>query len=197
MCSNENIMSTENKTSGGFKYRKSYKIVGWGCRFDSLTELKYAISIRDEWVFLRERVVIYYNPGKLEPTNQLVSNYRYYAPDFLIRHKETGEAFLVEIKPRAFEGHPQLALRQELAEKFIKWKGYDWKFKIVYDDEIILSSEQLEDFEQCCKLKSTSAYKIWFDQMNRKYSHDASSLIKFTPDKGQVEFAVFGTSRQK
>ncbi len=189
-------MKAQNNNSHGFKYRKSFKIVGWGCRFDSLTELKYAISIRDEYVFLRERVIIYYNPGTTEPTAHLVSNYRYYAPDFLIRHKETGQAFLIEIKPRAFEGQPQLALRKELAEKFIQWKGYDWKFKIVYDDEIILSAEQLEAFEECCKLKSSSAFKIWFDQMNRKYSPDAGSLFKVAPDNRLVEFAIFGTTRQ-
>jgi hypothetical protein len=165
-------------SSHNFKYSKSYKIIGWGCRFDSLTELKYALSIRDEYVFLRERVIIYYNPCSLQPTDHLTRNYRYYAPDFLIRHKVTGEAFLVEIKPRAFENEPQLALRKELAERYIRWKGYDWKFKVVFDDEIILSEEQLQDFEECCKLKSKSAYKIWFEQVNRKYDRSSPSLFK-------------------
>lgn len=179
----------------GFKYRKSYKIIGWGCRFDSLTELKYAISIREDYVFLRERVIIYYNPGSLQPTEYLSSNYRYYAPDFLIRHKVTGEAFLVEIKPRAYEGQPQLALRKELAERYIRWKGYDWKYKVVYDDEIILSEEELQDFEECCKLKSKSAFKIWFDRMNRRYTPGAPSIFKTTTDSKQIEFAMFGITR--
>lgn len=183
-------------SSTGFRYTKSYKIIGWGCRFDSLTELKFALSIRDEYVFLRERVIIYYNPGSLQPTDHLGSNYRYYAPDFLIRHKLTGEAFLVEIKPRAFEGEPQLALRKELAERYIRWKEYDWKFKVVFDDEIILSEEQLEDFNECCKLKSKSAYKIWFEQVNRKYDRSSPSLFKTTHDSKQIEFAMFGTIRQ-
>ena len=182
-------------TTTDFKYGKSYKIIGWGCRFDSLTELKYAISIREDYVFLRERVIIYYNPGSLQPTEYLTSNYRYYAPDFLIRHKVTGEAFLVEIKPRAFEGHPQLILRKELAERYIKWKGYDWQYKVVFDDEIILSEYQLQYFEDCCKLKSKSAFKLWFDRINRKYAPGAPSLFKSVNDNKQTEFAMFGKIR--
>lgn len=179
-----------------FKYKKSFKIIGWGCRFDSLTELKYAISIRDEYVFLREKIIIYYNPGGTEPTDHLVHNYRYYAPDFLIRHKETGEAFLVEIKPRAFQGDPQLDLRKTLAEKFIRWKGYDWKYKVVFDDEIILDQEQLQDYEECRMLKSKSAFKIWFDRMNRKFAPGTTMLFQPVPDNKKVEFVMFGKLRQ-
>lgn len=181
--------------SSRFKYSKSYKIIGWGCRFDSLTELKYVLSIREDYVFLRERVIIYYNPGTLQPTEYLTSNYRYHAPDFLIRHKVTGEAFLVEVKPRAFEGEPQLALRKEVAERYILWKGYDWKYKVVFDDEIVLSEEQLQDYEECCKLKSQSAFKIWFEQVNRKYDRSSPSLFKTAHDNKQTEFAMFGKLR--
>lgn len=102
----------------------------------------------------------------------------------------------MEIKPRAFEGQPQLALRKELAERYIKWKGYDWTFKVIFDDYIILSEEQLEDFEQCCKLKSKSAYKIWFEQVNRKYDRSSPSLFKTAYDNKQVEFEMFGKVRQ-
>lgn len=93
-----------------FKYGKSHKIINWGCSFDSLTELKFAISIQDEYEFLRERITIYYHHGTLEPTQELREGIRHYTPDFLIRNKQTGEAFLVEIKPRAAANDPQLIL---------------------------------------------------------------------------------------
>jgi hypothetical protein len=87
-------------------------------------------------------------------------------------------------------------LRKEFAERYIRWKSYDWKFKIVFDDEIILSEEQLEDFEECCKLKSKSAYKIWFEQVNRKYDRSVPSLFKMAYDNEQIEFAMFGTTME-
>ena len=103
-----------------FAYRKAHKIVNWGCAFDSLTELKFAISIMEEYEFLRERVTIYYHPGTKKPTDYIREFTRHYTPDFLVRNKETGEALLVEIKPRAFEHDPQLPLRKVVAENYHK-----------------------------------------------------------------------------
>ena len=65
-----------------------------------------------------------------------------------------------------------------MAENYIRWKGYDWKFKVVYDDEIILDEEQWEDFEECCKLKCKSSFKIWFEEYNKKFDRSAPSLFK-------------------
>lgn len=179
-----------------FTYTRSQKISNWGCRFDSLTELKYAISIIEEFEFLRERVVIYYDRSTLEPTEHLRSNYTYYVPDFLIRHKMTGEAFLVEIKPRGFAGHKQLDIRKEVAERYIKWKGYDWKYIVVYDDEIFLSEQQLEDFKECCRLKSKSAFKIWFDQYNQKLNIATASIFNNASPEARIRFIMFGHTLQ-
>ncbi len=184
------------KTETSFIYRKSQKITNWGCRFDSLTELKYAISIVEDFEFLRERVVIYYDPSTREPTQYLRANYRNYTPDFLIRNKMTGEAFLVEIKPIGFAGHRQLDLRKEVAEKYILKKGYDWKYVVVYDDEIVLTEEQLWGFKECCKLKSKSAFKLWFDQYNRKLNRSAPSQFINASPEARVRFIMFGHTMQ-
>jgi hypothetical protein len=177
-----------------FTYSKSRKITNWGCRFDSLTELKYAISIVDDYEFLRERVIIHYDRSTLEPIDYLRGNNRSYIPDFLIRHKITGEAFLVEIKPRGFAGHLQLDLRKTVAEKYILKKGYDWKYIVVYDDEVILNEEQLFDFKECCKLKSKAAFKIWFDQYNRKLNRASPSVFTNASPEARVRFIMFGHS---
>ncbi len=179
-----------------FIYTNPRRIKGWGYRFDSLTELKYVVSITDEYEFLREPVVIYYNPGNRMPVDNPKSNYRPYTPDFLIRHKQTREAFLVEIKPRAFQGQPQLALRKEVAENYIRWKKYDWEYKVVFDNGIVLSAEQLEDFEDCCRLKTKTDLNNWFEQYSKKYGHAARSLINGTSDNRKVQFVMFGTPQQ-
>ena len=179
-----------------FKYKASHKFVNWGCSFDSLTELKFAISIAEEYSFLRERVSIYYHPATLQPTDYIRDCHRRYTPDFLIRHKETSEALLVEIKPRAFQHEPQLLQRQQIAEAYIRWKGYDWKFKIVFDDEIILTEEQLLQFEDCCRIKSRSARKLWFQEYNNRFDRSAPPLFSPQLKNSEKEFIFFGTRKQ-
>jgi hypothetical protein len=181
-------MLTEKK----FLYRKSTKIINWGCRFDSLTELKFVISIMDEYEFLRDRVSIYFHPGTKMPTDYIRTCHRRYTPDFLIRHKETGRAFLIEIKPRAFQNDPQLKLRKEVAENYIRWKRYDWQYKVIFDDEILLTEEQLEEFEQCCKLKSKTAYQLWFEDYNKKFDRSAPTFFSRQRNPAIVRFIFFG-----
>ncbi len=180
-----------------FNYRKSCKMIYWGCSFDSLTELKFAISIQDEWEFMRERITIYYHHGSLLPTNYITEGVRHYTPDFLIRNKQTGLALLVEIKPRAAECDPQLVLRRRVAENFIQWKGYDWQYKVIYDDEIILSEAMLEIFEDCCRLKSKSAFRFWFEQLNRRYDQSAPNFFARVPNEADVRFIMFGQRSEK
>lgn len=172
-----------------FEYRPSRQIGTWGFHFDSLTELKFAISISDDYEFLYAQVAIYYDPGTGRPVDFIRCCDRRYTPDFLIRHKKTNEAFLIEIKPRAFEGHPQLLLRKEVAEHYIRTYGYDWQFKVVYDDEIILNEEQLEDYRECCGLRSRQAIAIWFEQYNTKLQE--RSTLRFSYNK-KVAFVVHG-----
>jgi len=100
-----------------FKYYDSIPVKEWGCHFDSMLELKYALSIMDDFEFLRSRIPIYFDPKTKKPTDYLRYNTKRYTPDFLIRHKITMEAFWVEIKPRAFERENQLIIRRELAER--------------------------------------------------------------------------------
>jgi hypothetical protein len=175
-----------------FRYQRSVKIVQWGYSFDSLTELKFATSILEEWSFMRGRVSIYYHPGTLQPTDYVRECHRRYTPDFLIRNKETGEAFLIEIKPRAFQSDPQLEYRKRIPENYIRWKGYDWKFKVVYDDEIILDAEQLENFKDCSRLKSKSSFKLWFQQYNSRFDQSAPTMFSPQLSGKEIEFIMFG-----
>lgn len=180
-----------------FKYKDAHKIINWGCVFDSLTELKFAISILEDYAFLRERISIHFHPGTKLPTDYIRECHRRYTPDFLIRHKETGEAYLVEIKPRAFQHEHQLLYRKEIAENYIRWKGYDWKFKIIYDDEIILTAEQLEQFEDCRRLKSRSARKLWFQEYNKRFDRSAPNLFTRQVSNAEIQFIMFGTHQNE
>ena len=175
-----------------FRYRKAFNIIYRNCRFHSLLELKFAISIEDTCSFLREHIQIWYDPKTRMPTDYIRENTKKYTPDFLIRNNSSRGAWLVEIKPRAFQYCWQLYLRKEVAEKYIQWKGVDWTFVIVFDDQIRLTAEQQDKFQQLCNLKSPSAYKIQFEKINKKFDCSQPNLFKTVPDNTLVQFVKYG-----
>lgn len=185
-------MSQQISQSPTFKYRKSHKIIHWGCCFDSLLELKYAISIREDFEFMRSRLHIYYDQKSLMPTDYLRNGVKHYTPDFLVRNKLSGEAFLIEVKPRAFENESQLLLRKQVAENYIKWKNYDWKYKVLFDDEIFLDEHNQQIFEDYCRLKSKSSFKLWLQQENARYDRSAPLFFKQQLSNKQIAFIMFG-----
>jgi hypothetical protein len=175
-----------------FTYEPSYRIITWGQTFDSLRELKFAISIMEEYEFIREPVSIYYDPATKIPVQQIRRFHRRYTPDFLIRHRQTGEEFLIEIKPRSIEFHPHLSARQRVAENFIRHENLDWKFKMVFDDQIILTADQLEEFEECFKLNSKLAWKTWFEEYGQRMSAQNPFLQNRGSGIKRIEFLMFG-----
>lgn len=114
-----------------------------------------------------------------------------------MRNKQTGKAILVEIKPRAAENDPRLKLRKEVAENYIIWKGYDWTYQVIFDDEIILSECLLPVFEDCCRLKSKSAFKLWLQELNRRYDRSAPTFFAKVPGNADIRFLMFGERSQR
>jgi hypothetical protein len=101
----------------------------------------------DEYEFIRPAPSIYYNPSTRLPVLHVRKCHRRYTADFLIRHRTTLQAYLVEIKPHAYAGQPKLDTHRQVAENFIRLNRYDWQFRVVFDDQIVLTEEQLEVFE--------------------------------------------------
>ena len=178
-----------------FNYKRSFRVINWGCAFDSMLELKYAISVQKDYEYLRSHIPIYYDPKTRVPTFYIRGNIRRYTPDFLIRHKMTKQAFLVEIKPRAFQGNEQLAIRKEVAENYIRLKQYDWKFKIVYSDEIKLSADEQARFTKCFKLIPGSERKFLFKELNDRYDQSQPSLFRSAPSTRLIHFVMFGEEK--
>lgn len=168
-----------------FPYRLARKVAGWGCHFDSITELKFTLSIMEDYHFLRSPVSIYYHPGTKITLDQVRRCHLRYTPDFLIRHKQNFEAYLIEIKPRAFENHPQLELRKAVAENYVLRKNLDWKFRVVFDDEIILSLQQQQSFENCLSLSTSKQMSEWFTE----YKHRMGQTF---PDNIMTDLIIAG-----
>jgi hypothetical protein len=178
-----------------FNYKKSFRVINWGYSFDSMLELKYAISVQKDYEYLRSHIPIYYDPKTKLPTFYLRGNIRRYTPDFLIRHKVTKKAFLVEIKPRAFEGNEQLSIRKEVAKNYIHMKQYDWEFKVVYSDEIKLSANEQTRFLNCFKLIPGSERKFMFKELNDRFDQSRPSLFRSPPSGRQIHFVMFGEEK--
>ena len=176
-----------------FKYRVSRKIIYWGCVFDSLIELKYTLSICKDYDFPHTHIPIYYDPRTLQPTNYIRQNIRRYTPDFIIRHKLSGEAFCVEIKPRAFAGNPQLDLRRQVVNNYIASNKLDWKFKVVFDDEIHLTPDKEEEFIRCKKLICKSARKLHFEQWNKMFDRTTPVFYSSVPDTKRIKYVMYGS----
>ncbi len=179
-----------------FEYLQSSKIIYWGSTFDSILEMKYAIFIQNDYDSLRAHIPIYYDPKTKRPTDYIRDNIRRYTPDFLIRHRLTNEAFLVEVKPRAFEGNPQLDARKQIAENYIKARNYDWKFIVVYDDEIRLNFQQQQIFDHCKNLKRETKRLLYFQAMNDKYDASRPNFFTRAPSNKIIQHVMFGTSRR-
>jgi len=165
----------------------------WGCRFDSFTELKFAISIAEDYEFLRGTIPVYFNPKTRQTSDYPREGFRRYRPDFLMRHKITGDAFWVEIKPEGFDDTLQLDLRRTVAEDYIRRKKFDWKFKVVYGNEIILDEKGAKLFEQCCTLK----FCIEMDRElpeGFRFDPHAVPLFSKRPANGMTAFIMFGTT---
>ena len=100
-------------------------------------------------------------------------------------------------KPRAYTGEKELILRRQVAENYIRQKGYDWEFRIIYDDEIKLTLDHLVQFNECCcfLIQSSSRKKLAKFQ-NRSYCL-FSCFPSTLPDRKRIQFVMFGEPEEK
>jgi len=108
--------------------------------------LSRTLSIEDDFDYLGEHIHIWYDPDTLQTTQYIRENTKEYRPDFLIRDKLKGDAWLVEIKPMNVNCEQQLLVRTQVAEHYIHQHSPDWKFIILYDQKIFLSPDQEKKF---------------------------------------------------
>lgn len=145
-----------------------------GLGFDSLLELRYAISLEEEYSYARECVKIYYDPKTAKSTTYLTEGIKSYKPDFLIRQRQTGKAFLIEVKPRGFDDFNTLARYQSICGHYIAANKYDWEYKIVFEEEIILTDAQRELYD------AVLSNKILYRNYYNCYSLDHRKITQST-----------------
>lgn len=172
-----------------FSYRKPQPLFGWGCRFDSLTELRFAISVMEEYAFMRSPVSMYFHPATGQLAHFPKGSFRRYTPDFLIRHYETRKATLVEIKPRAFENETSLKMHQLVANNYIRSLKLDWTYQVVYDDQIILTADQQINYQDCLRLASRNRFK-WYEEYYKRIT--GNILLSTYKTNAELDFLMRG-----
>jgi hypothetical protein len=130
-----------------YYYRESTPVWYNGCYFHSILELKYVLTIEQDYYYIREPVVIPYDPHTQQLPAGWGCNHQFYIPDLLIRHKGTNEAFLIEIKPGNYTEEDALRKREKLSNAFIKKQMADWKYLLVQEDMICLDAAQKQKLE--------------------------------------------------
>jgi hypothetical protein len=177
-----------------FSYRKPQPLYGWGCRFDSLTELRFAISVMEDHAVMRSPVSMYFHPATGQLAHFPKGAYLRYTPDFLIRNYETRKATLVEIKPRAFENEASLSMHHLVANNYIRSLKLDWQYQVIFDDQIVLTEEQLSQYTDCLALAVKDRFK-WYEE----YYKRITGKLQLTAFKSnaEIEFLMRGWLPEK
>jgi len=163
-----------------FNYRRSWAVRYRGCWFDSLLELRFVLSIEGAFRFLREPIVIWYDPQTLKTTNYHREGIKTYTPDLLIRHKQSGKAYLIELKPDGFNDQQKLHLYKSIAENYIQEHGYDWTYQLVTYRDIALTPEEEASYQ------ALAAEKEAFQHMHTALQTDQQRHLSAPTHKRMV-----------
>lgn len=127
----------------------------------SCSRVKFLCSIADTYEFICPALPVYYDPVTYQPTFLIDRLHQEYRADFLIRNRKTSEAILIDLVPQSLSSDPRLSIRRQVAQNYISWKGYDWQYKIVIEEEIRLSASQVLQVASFLQMKDDTAGAKW------------------------------------
>jgi uncharacterized protein YifE (UPF0438 family) len=198
------VMNKSNK----LKYKSSIKIQYKGCLYHSLLELKFVLLIEDKCSWIREPVAIHYDPETLEVTNYINENTKKYTPDFLVRKWHNNTGHLIEIKPKKFLDSELMHIRKVVTENYLKKKNVDWKYKILTEDDIILTQDKLELLQQIIGNNKYLKAKLNLIKKDKRYNNAPQRFFYNTPYliskdittedyKRYVKYGILPTSQEE
>lgn len=83
-------------------------------------------------------------------------------------------------------------MRKAVAENYIKRKNFDWKFKVVFGNEIILDENARRIYNHCLALKFDIELKSGHPDRLLKFDPDEKPLFSARPANGKTAFVMFG-----
>jgi len=138
-----------------------------GCEFESVHELRFALSIEDAFAYLlhpRRIFNSYYREnGSVVAIEDTTSSYK---PDFLIRSYSENTVSFFEIKPHGFNDWEQYSKRNRIMNNFQKQLDlrieFQWHFGLAS-----LSEEKLRKFQAL--MKNQAYEKKFFLTLDKLY----------------------------
>ena len=127
----------------------------------SALQVKFLLSVADDYEFNCPAPPIYYDPVTYQPTFCIDRLHQAFCADFLIRHRTTGKAFLIDVLPDLLEDDCRLLLCRQIAENYIAGKGYDWKYKFLFENEILLTPGESMLFDSYTQMCSDDDRREW------------------------------------
>jgi hypothetical protein len=164
-----------------FKYKKAFKIPYRNCYFDSLLELKFALSIENDFRYLRAPCIIGYDPRTFVTTSYLRETTRLYTPDFMVRCKESGKARIIEIKPDQLKHSTEVNKYYRIMNDYIVRNNLDCTFEILSEKDIHLTGEQQQRFAVFEKNRQRFESHFAFRSLDRKYNAGSIKYFSSVP----------------
>ncbi len=124
----------------------SWKLLYYqGQLFERSCVLKFLLSVEEACAWVRDDLDIPYPVGNPDASLTQCVNY---VPDMLIRNWTTGRAELIQIVPGGFDDFEWLAALQALVKLHCAIHELDWKFQVVFEEDIVLDDDQQRRFLQ-------------------------------------------------
>ncbi|MFZ6014435.1 MAG: hypothetical protein ACOYXT_29115 [Bacteroidota bacterium] len=165
-----------------------------GCRFESLGELKYALSIEDEYAYIVHPKKIfdsfYRDHGKIV---EIYEHTKGYTPDFLIRSYRNNTASFVEVKYEDFNDVEQIELRNRIMGKYLTSLPTPLTFKWVRWNNNMLPQSKHEKLSAL--LENQHYERKFHDRVKDIYNRNEKVPYTFPnvwSDREYVDFVIHG-----
>lgn len=161
-----------------------------GCLFESPYELKYALSIEEDYAYLLHPKRIYDSfyrgNGKVVEINERTANY---TPDFLIRSYQENTACVIEIKGHSFNDLQQYEKRNAIMNRYLGTLENPPDFRWVFWDDKMLSKDKAEKF---LFLEANQAYeKEFYNYLRNLYNHNDRIPFSFPHEASTSDYLSF------
>jgi hypothetical protein len=158
--------------------------------FDSQIELRFALSIEDQYAYLHHPKRIfesyYRDDGKIVEINNKT---RSYTPDFLIRSITQNEATIIETKPNHYNDWEQFERRNRIVSKYLSNIETHLEFKWVFDRDIKLTGEGWSKFNRI--LETQESEKRFHELLKVIYNRNCRVPFIHSPKWTEKEYIAF------
>ena len=157
----------------------------------SVQQVKFLLSVADDYEFICPAPAIYFDPVTYQPTFCIDRLHQAFCADFLIRNRIIGQAFLIEVLPDFLADDPRLLVRRQIAENYIAGKGHDWKYKCLFEEEILLTSGESMLFDSYAQMCCEEDRREWLmDYLS--FSYLLKPVCFQSPHYSLLDFLIHG-----